>query len=72
MHDDYDLRQEQLNKASIMSSKKFLESLMEMFRKHVVGRTQIDRKSDRCAHAYMNGHTHTYTHTNRDFIQVSK
>ncbi|KAK2150998.1 hypothetical protein LSH36_380g05005 [Paralvinella palmiformis] len=36
MHDDYDLRQEQLNKASIMSSKKFLESLMEMFRKHVL------------------------------------
>ncbi|GAA6092930.1 dnaJ homolog subfamily C member 13 isoform X2 [Tachysurus ichikawai] len=31
MHDDYDLRQEQLNKASLLSSKKFLESLLEKF-----------------------------------------
>uniref|UniRef100_A0AAZ3S408 J domain-containing protein n=1 Tax=Oncorhynchus tshawytscha TaxID=74940 RepID=A0AAZ3S408_ONCTS len=31
MHDDYDLRQEQLNKASLMSSKKFLENLLEKF-----------------------------------------
>ncbi|XP_026104621.1 dnaJ homolog subfamily C member 13-like isoform X4 [Carassius auratus] len=29
MHDDYDLRQEQLNKASLLSSKKFLENLLE-------------------------------------------
>ena len=36
MHDDYDLRQEQLNKASIMSSKAFLENLLEMFNAHVV------------------------------------
>ena len=36
MHEDYDLRQEQLNKASIMSSKKFLENLLEMFKTHVV------------------------------------
>lgn len=36
MHDDYDLRQEQLNKSSIMSSKKFLESLLEMFNAHVM------------------------------------
>ena len=41
MHDDYDLRQEQLNKGSIMSSKKFLESLMEMFKSHVVRRTLV-------------------------------
>ena len=37
MHDNYDLRQEQLNKASIMSSKKFMESLLDMFKVHVVG-----------------------------------
>ena len=36
MHDDYDIRQEQLNKASIMSSKSFLEKLLEMFKTHVV------------------------------------
>ena len=36
MHDDYDLRQEQLNKASILSTKKFLEGLLEMFNTHVV------------------------------------
>lgn len=36
MHDDYDLRQEQLNKASLMSSNKFLENLLEMFTNHVV------------------------------------
>jgi len=36
MHDDYDLRQEQLNKSSILSTKKFLEGLLEMFNTHVV------------------------------------
>lgn len=36
MHDDYDLRQEQQNKASLLSSKKFLECLMDMFTVHVV------------------------------------
>lgn len=36
MHDNYDLRQEQLNKTSLMSSKKFLESLLEMFETHVL------------------------------------
>ena len=36
MHDDYDLRQEQLNKASLLSSRKFLETLLEMFNEHVV------------------------------------
>uniref|UniRef100_W5N2E9 DnaJ heat shock protein family (Hsp40) member C13 n=1 Tax=Lepisosteus oculatus TaxID=7918 RepID=W5N2E9_LEPOC len=35
MHDDYDLRQEQLNKASLLSSKKFLENLLEKFISHV-------------------------------------
>ncbi len=35
MHLDYDLRQEQLNKSSILSSKKFLEGLLEIFLKHV-------------------------------------
>lgn len=37
MHDDYDIRQEQMNKASIMSSKSFLQSLLDMFKNHVVG-----------------------------------
>ena len=36
MHDNYDLRQEQLNKTSLMSSRKFLETLIEMFNQHVV------------------------------------
>ncbi|XP_032807043.2 dnaJ homolog subfamily C member 13 isoform X1 [Petromyzon marinus] len=35
MHDDYDLRQEQMNKCSLLSSKKFLESLLEKFNTHV-------------------------------------
>ncbi|XP_069504815.1 dnaJ homolog subfamily C member 13 isoform X2 [Ambystoma mexicanum] len=35
MHDDYDLRQEQLNKASLLSSKKFLENLLDKFNSHV-------------------------------------
>ena len=37
MHQDYDLRQEQLNKASLLSSKKFLENLLEKFISNVVG-----------------------------------
>ena len=36
MHDDYDLRQEQLNKASLMQSKKFLEGVLDVFTTHVV------------------------------------
>ena len=36
MHDDYDLRQEQLNKSSLLSSKKFLQTLLDMFNNHVV------------------------------------
>lgn len=31
MHDNYDLRQEQLNKASLLSTKKFLEVLLSRF-----------------------------------------
>lgn len=36
MHEDCDLRQEQLNKSSLLSSTKFLESLLEMWISHVV------------------------------------
>ena len=36
MHNDYELKQEQLNKTSLMSSKKFLEGLMDIFINHVV------------------------------------
>ncbi|XP_078489054.1 dnaJ homolog subfamily C member 13 [Ciona intestinalis] len=35
MHDKYDLRQEQLNKASLLSSKKFLEALLKQFEERV-------------------------------------
>uniref|UniRef100_H2Z525 J domain-containing protein n=1 Tax=Ciona savignyi TaxID=51511 RepID=H2Z525_CIOSA len=35
MHDNYDLRQEQLNKASLLSSKKFLEALLKQFEDRV-------------------------------------
>ncbi|XP_023933252.1 dnaJ homolog subfamily C member 13-like [Lingula anatina] len=36
MHDDYDLRQEQLNKASLMSSKSFMQNLLNLFKNHVL------------------------------------
>ncbi|XP_015609793.1 dnaJ homolog subfamily C member 13 isoform X2 [Cephus cinctus] len=35
MHDDCDLRQEQLNKSSLLSNNKFLESLLDMWINHV-------------------------------------
>src|SRR2546426_1251838 len=35
MHDEYDLRQEQLNKSSLLSSKSFLESLLDVMKHHV-------------------------------------
>ena len=35
MHDDYDLRQEQLNKSSLLSSKSFLESLLDVLKGHI-------------------------------------
>ena len=35
MHDEYDLRQEQMNKASLLASKSFLESLLEVLKTHV-------------------------------------
>ncbi|KAI3379512.1 hypothetical protein SNEBB_010043 [Seison nebaliae] len=35
MHDDYELRQEQLNKASLLASKRFLETLLNIFSEHV-------------------------------------
>ena len=36
MHEDYDLRQEQLNKSSLMSSEKFLDGLLDLWSSHVV------------------------------------
>lgn len=36
MHEDYDLRQEQLNKSSLLQTKTFLESLLNMWTTHVV------------------------------------
>ena len=44
MHDDCDLRQEQLNKSSLLSSNKFLESLLEMWMNHVVSLFNYPRK----------------------------
>ena len=41
MHADYDLKQEQLNKSSLLSSKKFLEGLMDIFKSHVVKKTSF-------------------------------
>ncbi|CAH0774017.1 unnamed protein product [Bemisia tabaci] len=35
MHDDCDLRQEQLNKSSLLSTQKFLEQLLDMWMHHV-------------------------------------
>lgn len=36
MNADYDLKQEQLNKSSLLSSKSFLENLLDMWTNHVV------------------------------------
>eukprot|EP00795_Rhopilema_esculentum_P013369 gene13369-4225_t len=36
MHENYDLKQEQLNKSSLLSSKKFLEDMLDIFSKHVM------------------------------------
>jgi len=36
MHENFDIKQEQLNKASIMSSPKFLQNLLDMFSLHVI------------------------------------
>lgn len=36
MHDDYDLRQEQLNKSSLLQTKTFLENLLNMWEGLVV------------------------------------
>lgn len=36
MHENYDLKQEQLNKSSLLSSEKFLEGLLDMWTQHVV------------------------------------
>ncbi|CAI8058520.1 DnaJ homolog subfamily C member 13 [Geodia barretti] len=35
MHDNYDLRQEQMNKSSLLSSKPFLEMVLEPLKTHV-------------------------------------
>lgn len=36
MHDDSDIRQEQLNKASLLQSRSFLESLLNMWTTHII------------------------------------
>ncbi len=36
MHDNFDLKQEQLNKSSLLSTERFLEGLLDMWTVHVV------------------------------------
>ena len=43
MHEDYDLRQEQYNKQSLLSSERFLDGLLDMWTTHVVRRIHFDR-----------------------------
>lgn len=46
MNADYDLKQEQLNKSSLLSSKSFLDSLLDMWTSHVVRMLFISSKND--------------------------
>ena len=41
MHDNYDLRQEQMNKSSLLSSRKFLATLLDIFTSHVVSNPSL-------------------------------
>ncbi len=36
MHSNYEIRQEQLNKSSLLASKKFMEHLLDVMAYHVV------------------------------------
>ena len=36
MHDNFDLKQEQLNKSSLLSSRAFIDNLLEVLRSHIV------------------------------------
>lgn len=36
MHDNFDLRLEQMNKSSLLSNKKFIEGLLDILQSHVV------------------------------------
>ncbi len=55
MHDNFDLKQEQLNKSSLLSSKKFVEMLIELLRKNIVSRLLF------CHALFMFDHTHLVT-----------
>ena len=48
MHDNYDIRQEQINKASLLSSDKFIDSLLDILAMNVVreARLTIQLESD--------------------------
>ena len=48
MHDNFDLRQEQLNKRSLLSSKGFLEKLLQPLKDHVVSSNRNTCRSDIC------------------------
>ena len=36
MHDNFDLKLEQLNKSSLLSNRKFIEGLLDILQSHVV------------------------------------
>lgn len=44
MHRDSDIRQEQLNKASLLATSSFLESLLDMWVEHIVSFISIQSK----------------------------
>jgi len=45
MHRDSDIRQEQLNKSSLLATSSFLESLLDMWVEHIVSYKSIQSKS---------------------------
>lgn len=49
MHRDSDIRQEQLNKSSLLATPSFLESLLDMWVEHIVSfRILIFEKKKKC------------------------
>ena len=55
MHDNFNLRQEQLNKTSLLSSRQFLELLLEPFKTHVV-RERQGNEGESVIHVTRNTH----------------
>ena len=53
MHEDYDLRQEQLNKSSLLSSERFLDGLLDMWTTHVVRKNYVKLISRKIHHFFL-------------------